>query len=174
MATRGNTNKTTEDSRQFLTFHLGTEMYGVPLSSIREIISRVKITPIPNTAPFVRGVINLRGRIVPIIELRLKFGMPDAADTKQTCVIVVDVGSVQMGVIVDTVSEVIALAPSTIEPPPVLGDPSSTNFILGVGKYNDRVIILVDLADSLSPEKLNQIISVSERHSGSGAASEAA
>ncbi len=142
---------------KYLTFVLAREEYGLEILKVREIIGMMEITAIPRTPDFVKGVINLRGKVIPVIDLRRKFEMPAADATDQTCVIVVDVGAVEMGIIVDKVSEVLAIAAEDIEPPPSFGVAVDTDFILGMGKANDRVTILLDISRVLTGQDLSAI-----------------
>jgi len=130
---------------KYLTFILADESYGLEILKVREIIGMMAITAVPRTPPFVKGVINLRGKVIPVIDLRLKFGISEVAHTEETCVIVVDVGSVEMGIIVDKVSEVLNIAAGEIEDTPSFGVSVDTDFILGLGKANGRVTILLDI-----------------------------
>jgi purine-binding chemotaxis protein CheW len=139
---------------KYLTFGLAEEEYGLEILKVREIIGMMDITAVPRTPEFVRGVINLRGKVIPVVDLRLKFGMPGTAATEETCIIVVDVGSVEMGIIVDKVSEVLDIASDDIEPPPSFGVSVDTEFILGMGKANNKVTILLDISQVLTHEDL--------------------
>lgn len=139
---------------KYLTFVLRGEEYGLEILKVREIIGVLDITPVPQTPAFVKGVINLRGKVIPVVDLRLKFGMPAADYTKETCVIVVDVNGMLMGTVVDTVSEVIDIAGKDIEPAPNFGGKISTDFILGMGKIKGKVKILLDIDRVLSTEEL--------------------
>lgn len=139
---------------KYLTFVLRGEEYGLEILKVREIIGVLDITPVPQTPTFVKGVINLRGKVIPVVDLRLKFGMPPAEYTKETCVIVVDVNGMLMGTVVDTVSEVIDIAESDIEPAPSFGVKINTGFILGMGKIKGKVKILLDIDRVLSTEEL--------------------
>ena len=138
---------------KYLTFRLSTEEYGVEILKVREIIGLMEITSVPQVPEFVRGVINLRGKVIPVVDLRLKFGMPPAEYTDQTCTIVVDVGTL-IGVIVDTVQEVLDINAHQIDPPPPLGGGVDIGFILGMGKVHDEVKILLDIDKVLAPEQL--------------------
>jgi len=140
-----------------LTFGLAGEEYGLEILKVREIIGMMDITAVPRTPEFVRGVINLRGKVIPVVDLRLKFGMPPAEATDQTCIIVVDVGRVEMGIMVDKVSEVLDIASEDIEPPPSFGVSVDTEFILGMGKANNRVTILLDISRVLTGEDVGAI-----------------
>ncbi len=129
---------------KYLTFRVANEEYGLAILKVREIIGLMDVTPVPHMPRHVRGVINLRGKVVPVIDLRLKLGMPPAAPTAQTCIVVVDVGA-PVGVIVDAVCEVLDVADSQIDPPPALGASVDTSFVLGLGKVRDGVKILLDI-----------------------------
>lgn len=142
-----------EKRRKLLTFLLGREEYALDILSVREIIGLLEITRVPRLPPFVRGVINLRGKIVPVIDLRLKFGLEGVQDTKETCIIVVDLAELLMGVVVDKVSEVVDLAESEIEETPTFGVRVDTQFIVGIGKTKGRVIILLDIAKVITSQE---------------------
>lgn len=142
---------------KYLTFVLWNEEYGLEILKVREIIGLLDITPVPQTPDFVKGVINLRGKVIPVVDLRLKFGMPPADYTKETCIIVVDVESLLMGIIVDTVSEVLDIKEGDIEPPPFFGQKVDVNFILGMGKIKKKVEILLNIDKVLSGRELRII-----------------
>lgn len=141
---------------KYLTFLLADEEYGLEILKVREINGMMNITKVPQTPSFVQGVINLRGKVIPVIDLRLKFGLPPAEYTEQTCIIVVDVG-VMMGIIVDTVREVHDFVAEDIEPPPSLGLSVDTSFILGMGKVKDQVKLLLDIDKVLTADELVQV-----------------
>ncbi len=142
---------------KYLTFKLAEEEYGVEILKVREIIGLLAITAVPCMPVCMKGVINLRGKVIPVIDLRLKFGLPEAEHTDQTCIIVVDVGK-EIGIIVDTVSEVLDIAGEEIEPPPSMSADVDTSFILGMGKVGEEVKILLDIDKVLSSD---DIVSVS-------------
>ncbi len=142
---------------KYLTFSLAGELYGLEILKVREIIGMMEITAMPRTPTFVRGVINLRGQVIPVIDLRLKFGMSSMEVTDQTCIIVVDVGAVEMGIVVDKVLEVLNIVTENIEPPPSFGVSVDTDFILGMGKSNQRVIILLDVSRVLTGEETRAV-----------------
>ena len=139
---------------KFLTFFLGEEEYGLEILKVQEIIGLMSITRVPRTPVFVRGVINLRGKVIPIVDLRSKFEMEAVEDTEQTCIIVVQTQGVQFGVVVDRVSEVVDLEDAHIEEAPEFGTEIDTDYILGMGKTGSRVRILVDIDRVLSKEEL--------------------
>ena len=140
---------------KYMTFKLASEAYGVEILKVRELIGWMEITRIPRAPAFVRGVINLRGKVIPVIDLRLKFGMTASEATDQTVIIVVQFASAEgdltMGILVDEVLEVLTIEGDQIEPPPRLGNSLiDTEFILGVGKSEKRVIFLLDIDEVLT------------------------
>ena len=139
----------TTSGGKFLTFTLGNEEYGVPVLKVREIIKVMDITQVPQVPDYVLGVINLRGKVIPVIDLRRKFGFPATENTERTCVIVADVDlptmRVMMGIVVDTVSEVLNVSPSEIEETPEFCGRQTTDYLLGLAKVKDSVKILLDL-----------------------------
>jgi purine-binding chemotaxis protein CheW len=148
---------TTALGGKYLTFNLASEEYGVEILKVREIIGIMDITSMPQTPAYVKGVINLRGKVIPVIDLRLKFGMEPAEYTEQTCIVVVDVGAL-VGVIVDTVQEVLDIDDDQIDPPPPLGAAVDTSFVLGMGKVKDDVKILLDIDKALSSAEMSALV----------------
>jgi purine-binding chemotaxis protein CheW len=134
---------------KYLTFSLAGEEYGIGILKVREIIGMMTVTPVPQTPEFVKGVINLRGKVIPVIDLRLRFGLEAAAYTERTCIIVVEIdgdsGSVPMGIVVDAVSEVLNIRGADIEDTPTFGVKLNTDFILGMAKTGGGVKILLDI-----------------------------
>lgn len=151
---------------KFLTFNLAGEQYGLEILKVREIIGLMDITTVPRTPDFVRGVINLRGKVIPIIELRSKFGIASIEDTEQTCIIVVDIvedqTSVQMGIIVDSVSEVLDINVSDIDDAPRFSASVSTSFIKGIAKTKGGVKILLKIEDVLTTDEIRGLPSTAE------------
>jgi purine-binding chemotaxis protein CheW len=135
---------------KYLTFYLSDEEYGLEILKVREIIGIMEITTVPRTPEFVKGVINLRGKVIPVLDLRLKFSMPEAERTEETCVIVVQVEDVEVGIIVDKVSEVLDIAGDAIDEAPQFGTDINTDFILGMGKSEGHVTILLDISKVLA------------------------
>lgn len=135
------------DSRagKYLTFFLATEEYGVEILKVQEIIGRMPITPVPLTSKYIRGVINLRGKIHPIMDLKIKFGMEETQITDETCIIVIKTSSMMMGVLVDKVSEVVNIDGQDIDDTPSFGADVNTDYLLGVGKTGGRVRLLLDI-----------------------------
>ncbi len=159
-----------EREGQYLTFVLGREIYGLGILQVREIIGMTDITAVPGTPKFVKGVINLRGRVVPVIDARVKFGMPEAAPTDRTCIIVVDVGEADIGLVVDEVSEVLNITSDQIEDTPSFGADVDTEFILGMGKAGDRVTILLDISKVLSQLDTSAIEAAAQSTESGGSA----
>ena len=142
-------NNTTNKEGNYLTFALGPEEYGLEILKVREIIGYMEITAVPQTPHEVKGVINLRGQVIPVVDLRAKFGMEDAEVTDETCIIVVEISqgtrNFSTGIVVDHVQEVLDIAGQDIEDAPQFGEAVDTNFILGMGKIGDSVKILLDI-----------------------------
>jgi len=138
-----------EKEGKYLTFALGPEEYGLEILKVREIIGYMEITAVPQTPEYVKGVINLRGQVIPVIDLRSKFGMESAEVTEQTCIIVVETSrgshKFSTGIVVDRVQEVLDIAGENIEQAPQFGFSVNTDFILGMGKIGDSVKILLDI-----------------------------
>jgi purine-binding chemotaxis protein CheW len=130
---------------KYLTFFLASEEYGVEILKVQEIIGRMPITPVPLTSKYILGVINLRGKIHPIMDLKIKFGMDQSQITDETCIVVIKTASLMMGVLVDKVSEVVNLASGDIEDTPSFGADVDTEYLLGVGKTGGRVRLLLDI-----------------------------
>lgn len=135
------------DSRagKYLTFFLASEEYGVEILKVQEIIGRMPITPVPLTSRHIRGVINLRGNIHPIMDLNIKFGMDQTEITDETCIIVIKTSKMMMGILVDKVSEVVNVASGDIEDTPSFGADVNPEYLLGVGKTGGRVRLLLDI-----------------------------
>ena len=142
---------------KYLTFVLADENYGIEILKVREIMGLMDITSVPRTPDYVKGVINLRGKVIPVIDLRLKFGMSELEATEETCIIVVNVGTVEIGTIVDNVSEVLDIPAGEIEDPPSFGADVDTRFILGMGKSDGQVTILLDIDRVLSDSELADV-----------------
>lgn len=135
---------------KYLTFALGNEEYGVEILQVREIIGLMDITAVPQVPQYVKGVINLRGKVIPVVDLRLKFQMPEVEYTKETCIIVLNVKDTMMGIIVDRVCEVLDIKQQNIEPAPNFGSRLESDFITGMGKIGDNVKILLDIEKVLT------------------------
>ena len=142
---------------QFLTFTLNSEEYGIEILKVREIIGVMDITTVPQTPEFMKGVINLRGTVIPVVDLRLKFSMPEEEYTQETCVIVVEANNSQVGIIVDSVSEVLNIQNGEIEETPSFGQGIDTDFIMGLGKVKEGIIILLNIEQILSSEVMDVV-----------------
>lgn len=142
---------------KFLTFFLAEEEYGLEILKVREIIGMLPVTKMPRTPEHVRGVVNLRGKVIPVIDLRLKFGLESKAQTEETCTIVVQAAGVDMGIIVDKVSEVLDITEKDIEDAPSFGSDVQTDYILGIGKMQGRVRILLDIDRVLSTSEIVEL-----------------
>lgn len=160
---QANRGKPIGDSRagKYLTFRLGREEFGIQVLRVKEIMGVQDITPVPGMPPHLKGVINLRGKIIPVVDLRLKFGFPDAPFTQTTCIVVVQViqdGDLAViGLIVDSVSEVLNLAGSDIEDPPDFGEGVEMPFVLGIAKFKGTVKILLKIEEVLTLQELRGI-----------------
>ncbi len=150
-----------EREGKYLTFTLAEEEYGIGILRIKEIIGMMPITPVPQTPEFVKGVINLRGKVIPVVDLRLRFGMEEIDYTERTCIIVVEIsgetGTVQTGIVVDSVSEVMNIKGGDIEDSPSFGANLDTGYILGMAKMEGAVKILLDIDKVLSAEEIAEI-----------------
>ncbi|MFO7444715.1 MAG: chemotaxis protein CheW [Ignavibacteriaceae bacterium] len=151
-------NTSITEVRQYLTFKLAEEIFGVDVAQVREILDYIKITKVPQTPDFMCGVINLRGSVVPVVDMRLKFDLEKTETTVNTCIVVVEVNlngeNTILGALVDSVQEVIELDPAEIEPAPKIGTKLKTDFIKGMGKRDDKFIILLDIDAVFSSEEL--------------------
>ncbi len=150
-----------EREGKYLTFSMAGEEYGIGILKIKEIIGMMAITSIPQTPEFVKGVINLRGKVIPVIDLRLRFGMEAIDYTERTCIIVVEIasetGTVQIGIVVDSVSEVMTIKGDEVEDTPTFGTSLNTEYILGMAKMEGGVKILLDIDKVLSAEEISAI-----------------
>lgn len=151
---------------KYLTFVLGNEEYGLEILKVQEIIQMQKVTKVPRAPAFVRGVINLRGKVIPVIELRAKFSMPPQEDTQKTCIIVVKISlrghDVTMGIIIDEVKEVLDIAAVDIEETPSFGADVSTEFIMGIGKIGENVKMLLDIDKIVSPAEVSALAAMGD------------
>ncbi|WP_022663872.1 chemotaxis protein CheW [Desulfospira joergensenii] len=147
-----------EREGKYLTFTLADEEYGIGILKIKEIIGMMPITSVPRTPDFVKGVINLRGKVIPVMDLRLRFGMEAMDYTERTCIIVVEMegvsGTVQIGIVVDSVSEVLNVKKEDIEETPAFGTRLNTDYILGMAKMENRVKILLDIDQVLNAREI--------------------
>ena len=150
------------DTKQYLTFQLGDEVFGLDVAHVREILEFTRVTRVPRTPDYMRGVINLRGSVVPVLDMRLKFGLSRTEQTVNTCIVVAEVfledESVVIGALVDSVQEVFELEPAQIEPAPRIGTRLNTEFIKGMGKRDDQFIMLLDVDRIFSSEELGAVL----------------
>lgn len=142
---------------QLVVFGLGSEEYGVPITQVQEINRVINPTKIPQSPPFVEGVINLRGNVIPVIDLKKRFSLPLTEHTANTRIIVVNIGQHTVGVIVDAVTEVLRVPLSSVEPPPSMIGGISIEYFKGVGKVGERLLILLDLEKILSEQEQAQL-----------------
>ena len=145
-------------SQQYVIFSLGEELFGVEISRAREILSMTPVTKVPQTPDYLLGVINLRGQVVPVVDMRLKLGLPAGEETEDTCIIVVDVQvdgeSITVGALSDAVREVMDIRSDQIEPPPRLGTRLNTEFINGMGKVDEQFMILLNIDRIFNSDEL--------------------
>jgi purine-binding chemotaxis protein CheW len=146
------------EATQYLTFKLDDEVFALDIGKVREVLDFTSITKVPKTPEFMRGVINLRGSVVPVVDLRLKFGLTKTEQTVHTCIIIVEVAvdgeATVLGALADSVQEVLDLGPDHIEPAPKIGTKLNTEFIKGMGKQNDHFIIILDIDKVFSTDEL--------------------
>lgn len=163
-----------EQERQFLTFALGGETFAIGILAVKEIIEYGEVTAVPMMPKFIRGVINLRGAVVPVVDLAVRFGRESAAVTRRTCIVIVEVDNQaerqDIGVVVEAVNEVMEIPASEIEPAPSFGAHIRTDFIAGMGKIDGRFVIILDAGRVLSVDELAMLAGVSQGHSEAVAA----
>ncbi|HNU36018.1 MAG TPA: chemotaxis protein CheW [Methanomassiliicoccales archaeon] len=153
-------------TRQYLTFQLGEEVFAIDVANVREILEYNSVTRVPRSPEYMRGVINLRGSVVPVFDMRLKFGMTGTQKTINTCIVVVEVSyegeDIIIGALVDSVQEVFELEADQIEPAPKIGTHLRTEFIKGMGKRDERFIIILDIDKVFSIEEITSIQEMTE------------
>lgn len=158
--------RSADHAGKYLTFELAHEEYGVPVLKVREIVRMTDITPVPRMPRHVRGVINLRGKVIPVIDLRLKLGFPQQDYTERTCIVIVEVsltsGRVLMGMVVDRVADVLNITSEDVDPTPEFGERVQTDYMRGVARVKGRVKILIDLDRVLGADS----VAVAPRHPG--------
>lgn len=152
-----NQKKQDDELLQLVTFSIGEEEFGVNILKVQEIIRTMEITKVPRSPEFVEGVINLRGKVIPIIDLRRRFGLASKQGDKDTRIIVIEINSVIVGFVVDAVSEVLRIPAGTVEPPPPVVAGVESDYISGVGQLKDRLLIMLDLDRLLSTEDLDML-----------------
>ena len=150
-----------EENHQYLTFKLDDEVFALGIDKVREVLDYTSVTKVPQTPDFMRGVINLRGSVVPVVDMRLKFGMAKTEKTVNTCIIIVEINlegeTTVLGALADSVQEVLDLEPQQIEPAPKIGTKLRTEFIRGMGKRGDQFIIILDIDKVFSGEELSAV-----------------
>jgi purine-binding chemotaxis protein CheW len=149
-----------EDSQKdkYLTFHLAGEDYGVEIRYVTEIIGIQKITEVPDMPDFIRGVINLRGKVIPVMDVRTRFRLPSREYDERTCIIVVDINESSVGLVVDEVREVADIPEAQVEPPPATGQTKGSSYIQGMGKLDNEVKIILNVNRLLNDGELEQLI----------------
>lgn len=152
--------------QKYLTFWTDGELFGIPISDVVQIISMQGITPLPDFPQYAKGVINLRGNIIPVIDIRIRFGKPEAAYTENTCIIVTSIEDSFMGFIVDTVDEVTDLEEDSISPPPQVSHNPTNRYLTGIGQIGDKVVLLLDAAKILTENELQEVSDTALQGSG--------
>jgi len=159
-----------DTTNQFLTFSLSDELYALEVSKVKEVLEYQPITRVPKTPDFMRGVINVRGGIVPIVDLRLKFDLPAQEQTVDTCIIVLEISieneTITVGTIADNVHEVVEIQPGEIEPTPKIGTRLDTDFIEGIGKNNDRFLVILNIDKILTSEEISSMANQAAQDTG--------
>ncbi|MBI5015731.1 MAG: chemotaxis protein CheW [Deltaproteobacteria bacterium] len=149
------------ETSQYLTFTLDRELFALPIAKVREVLEFTAVTKVPRTPNFMRGVLNLRGNVVPVVDLRLKFGMSCTERTIDSCVVITEVAidgeMTVLGALADAVQEVLELEPEQIDPPPRIGTRLDTAFIQGMGKHDDQFLILLDIDKVFTSEELDAV-----------------
>jgi purine-binding chemotaxis protein CheW len=163
------TNDGSVKATQYLTFNLGEEVYAIDISKVREVLDFTSITKVPQAPDFMRGVINLRGGVVPVVDLRVKFGMSSSERTVNTCIIIAEVNlddeRTVLGALADSVQEVIDLEAAEIEPAPRIGTQLNTKFLKGMGKHKGDFLLILDIDRVFSEEELLAVSTAEEQES---------
>lgn len=159
------------DSQQYVTFSLAEEVFAIGIQQVREIIEYDNVTTVPMMPTFVKGVINLRGSVVPVIDLSARFGRGMGEINRRTCIVIVEIGLgeelQELGVVVDAVSEVLEIPSTEIEPPPAFGTKIRADFISGIGKVNERFVILLNVDKVLAIDEMVMLTELAERETES-------
>ena len=151
---------TTRTEEQLVVFDLASEAYGVDIGAVREIIRIMDITRVPKTPEFVEGIINLRGKVIPVVDLRRRFSLPVSEENKENRIVVVDIGGQDIGVVVDAVTEVLRISSELVEPPSSVITTADSAFLLGIAKLESRLIILLDLERVLTEQERAELSNV--------------
>ncbi len=155
-------------NNRFLTFYLQDEIYGVNIFDVKEIIAMMKTTPVPKTPKFIKGVMNLRGNIIPVVDMRIKFDMPEVEPQMYTAIVIVTIEGKNIGFIVDKVEEVVNVEDENISPPPEFGSQIDTKFIRSMAKQKNKVVMILDLVALFGEEELNMVQNLSKTASDKG------
>ena len=155
---------------QLVGFKVDREFFGVPIGMVKEIVRLPEITPVPDTPEFVEGVINLRGKIVPVIDMRKRLNAPSAEYGKASRVLILELNGKIVGLIVDSASEILKISDEAVEPPPELVSSIGGDYITGVGKLNDKLIVMLDLTKLMSVEEIKRFDSIKKLRQGEGKA----
>ena len=155
---------------KFLTFLTDGELFGIPISDVVQIIGMQEITPLPDFPDYAKGVINLRGNIIPVVDMRIRLKKPEAPYDESTCIIVTSIGDSYMGFIVDSVDEVANISADDISPAPVVSDRVSNRYLTGIGQIGKKVVLLLDLSKILSQSEFQQVTETAEQAASSPAA----
>ncbi|WBY64342.1 chemotaxis protein CheW [Thermocaproicibacter melissae] len=149
--------KSAEGEQRYLTFWTASELYGIPISDVVQIISMQEITPLPDFPNYAKGVINLRGNIIPVIDMRIRLKKPEVEYTDNTCIIVTNIQDTYMGFIVDTVDQVTTIDPEDITPAPRVSKEVTNHYLTGIGQVNDKVVLILDLSKILTESEFKQV-----------------
>lgn len=159
---------TGHSTNRFLTFYLEDEIYGVNIFNVKEIIAMMKTTPVPKTPPFIKGVMNLRGNIIPVVDMRIKFDMPEVEAQMYTAIIIITIEGKNIGFIVDKVEEVVNVEDENISPPPEFGSNVDTKFIQSMAKQKNKVVMILDLVALFGEEELSFVQNLNKIASDKG------
>lgn len=155
-------------TNRFLTFYLEDEIYGVNIFDVKEIIAMMKTTPVPKTPPFIKGVMNLRGNIIPVVDMRIKFDMPETEPQMYTAIVIISIDDKNIGFIVDKVEEVVNVDDENISPPPEFGSQVDTKFIKNMAKQKNKVVMILDLVALFGEDELSFVQNLSKPLSDKG------
>ncbi len=155
-------------TNRFLTFYLEEEVYGVNIFDVKEIIAMMKTTPVPKTPAFIKGVMNLRGNIIPVVDMRVKFDMPEVEPQMYTAIVIMSIEGKNIGFIVDKVEEVVNVDDENISPPPEFGSSVDTKFIKNMAKQKNKVVMILDLVALFGEEELSLVQNLNKTLSDKG------
>lgn len=150
-------------------FRVGSETFGVPIQSVHEIVRMMDITAVPDAPTYIEGVINLRGKIIPVIDLRKRFGEKEIKSSKKNRILVAEIGGRMAGLVVDAASEVLKIPPSEVDPPPNVFEEGELNYVTGVGKLGGRLVILVELSKIMQRGELRRLGELADKESAGAA-----